>query len=115
MTCTIFALKKKRQPRLRSNFQVYNLCDLNDTHQSVRINNLEKYARDRNLKPRSAKECLKEARAMNGRMVEYSFNSKNCEFYCTLWKYGEGFSVQAENASNGIKSLLSPHGHLLLS
>lgn len=75
-----------------------SVCELNHSYQLVRINNLTRHAQSRNLTPRSTTDCLKAASVMNGRKVPYNILNTNCEYYCTLWKYGTGFSVQAHNA-----------------
>lgn len=85
------------------------VCELdsNPAHQKVRINNLEAEAFSRfMLKPLDKEKPLNAAKAMVNQYQPYSFIGTNCEYYCTLWKYGKGFSAQVDTPMDQIESLL---------
>jgi hypothetical protein len=62
---------------------------------SCRINNLEKAAQERGLKPRSAGTILDHANDMLGIIFEYHPINNNCEHFATNCRFGLSFSQQA--------------------
>jgi hypothetical protein len=68
--------------------------------QRARVNNKDNFrgllpmAATRSLNPLPTEESLQLAREMLDTSVKYKFTEKNCEYYCTLWKFGEGFTDQ---------------------
>jgi hypothetical protein len=63
-----------------------------------RINNLEKAAQERELKPRSVDTILDHANDMLGKMFEYHPINNNCEHFATNCRFGLSFSQQALTA-----------------
>lgn len=88
--------------KLQSLREVCNLGPSKDRRRA-RVNNkdgfrgLLPHAMTGSIEPLPVKESIKKAKAMVGTFVEYSFTGKNCEYYCTLWKFGEGFTDQVSN------------------
>lgn len=68
--------------------------------QRARVNNKDGFrgllpmAATGSLKPLPRHESLELANEMLDTYVEYQFKGKNCEYYCTLWKFGKGFTDQ---------------------
>lgn len=52
------------------------------------------------LKPLSPNESIELAKEMEGSFVPYNFTGKNCEYYCTLWKFGKRFTDQVIDLVN---------------
>lgn len=51
------------------------------------------------LEPLSPEESIELAGKMEGTFVPYEFTGRNCEYYCTLWKFGKGFTDQVTDFS----------------
>lgn len=61
----------------------------------TRIENHDDIAADVYKKvPKNPYEVVSTALQHVGRMVNYELLFRNCEFYCTSWKFGVGFSTQ---------------------
>lgn len=81
------------------------VCELGPTadRQRARVNNKEGFRgllpnlMTADLEPLPVEESIEMAREMLGTFVEYSFTGKNCEYYCTLWKFGRGYTDQVRN------------------
>lgn len=67
----------------------------------ARIENQGEYAafhfRKRAAYPR---EILRRAKMHVGAYLPYEFMFRNCEYYCTLWRFGVGFSAQVRLLHN---------------
>nr|CAD7652092.1 unnamed protein product [Oppiella nova]CAG2169279.1 unnamed protein product [Oppiella nova] len=59
-----------------------------------RVNNQEREADKTGLIARPLDQVFEELRTLVDQKVEYDLNLRNCEYYCTLWKYGIGWSQQ---------------------
>lgn len=74
--------------------KLVDVAGLNLKYRKVRVNNKIESARRKGLKARPVDEALESAKILIGSYVPYNFLSKNCEYYCTKWKYGTGFTDQ---------------------
>lgn len=83
------------------------VCELfsEPQYQVVRINNHTIEAAHLRLTARSPADCLRAASAMDGQCVPYNFLKENCEYYCTLWRFGRGFSEQVDFAVGVARSM----------
>jgi hypothetical protein len=89
--------------------EVIHVCDEGDWKATIRrdklkdvcgkclcrINNLEKAAQRRNLKPRSVDTILKDAFKMLNEKFDYDPIENNCEHFATGCRFGSRFSEQA--------------------
>jgi hypothetical protein len=93
--------------------EVIHVCDEGDWKATIRldllkdvcgeslcrINNLEKAAQKRGLKPRSVSAILKDAYTMLDEKFDYHPIDNNCEHFVTSCRFGSRFSEQALAAS----------------
>ncbi|CAG2176045.1 unnamed protein product, partial [Oppiella nova] len=68
-----------------------------------RVNNKEIQARQRGLTARPLDEVFADLEALEGQTMEYELTGLNCEFYCTLLKYGRGWSSQVDIAMSMVE------------
>ncbi|CAG2160827.1 unnamed protein product [Oppiella nova] len=61
-----------------------------------RVNNQEQEADKTGLIARPLDQVFEDLRTLVDQKVEYNLNLRNCEYYCTLWKYGIGWSQQVD-------------------
>ncbi|CAG2160829.1 unnamed protein product [Oppiella nova] len=94
--------KKTKKKVIKTVKKVVNRLDL------CRVNNQEKKATKEGVTARPLDDVFRELRAMKDKEVEYQFNINNCEYYCTLWKYGKGWSVQVDFMETRCAGV--PHG-----
>ncbi|XP_074656299.1 phospholipase A and acyltransferase 5-like [Tubulanus polymorphus] len=72
----------------------------------VRVNNREVPAKERGLVALPVDEIITRARSQLGENLEYNLLTRNCEHYVTEWRYGVGWSDQADIAL-GVMTMFS--------
>ena len=86
------------------------LKDTDDGQPSLcRVNNQEDMAlevlAEHNMQPPDLNKVFESLDQMKGKIVEYDLGSSNCEHYCTLWKYGIGWSSQVNTFGQKMEKL----------
>lgn len=97
----------RNEEDIPTDFAYVHLSKLTDVagYSGVRVNNKEVRAKERGLASSPAAETLERACAMLNREVEFNFLTRNGEFYVTLWKFGQGWSDQANVTLSVMKPL----------
>ncbi|CAN7988873.1 unnamed protein product [Ixodes hexagonus] len=97
----------RNEEDIPTDFAYVHLSKLTDVagYSGVRVNNKVVRAKERGLLPSSATEILDRACSMLDREVEFNFLTRNGEYYVTLWKFGQGWSDQADVTLSVMKPL----------